>query len=49
MKSTIFYNNDYTDIIILDPETTPEECEENHNHIHIANTSQYLGCKNPQN
>ena len=34
MKSTIFHNNDHTNIIILDPDITPEECKENLTHTH---------------
>ena len=34
MKTTIFINNNYTNIIISDPEITPEECRENIKQIH---------------
>ena len=37
MKTTIFHN--HTNIIILEPDITPEECKENFKQIHIHNTS----------
>ena len=42
MKPTIFHNNEHTNIIILEPDITPEECRENLNHIHTTITSKYL-------
>ena len=42
MKSAIFHNNEHTNIIILKPDITSEECRENLKHIHTIITSQYL-------
>ena len=42
MKSTIFHNNDHTNIIISKPDITPEECRENLKHIYTTITSQYF-------
>ena len=42
MKATIFHNNKHTNIIILKPNITPEECRENLKHIYTTITSQYL-------
>ena len=41
MKATIFHNNEHTNIIIAEPDVTPEECSENLKHIHTTITSQY--------
>ena len=38
MKTTIFYNNEHTNIIISKPDITPEECRENLKHIHTTFT-----------
>ena len=38
----MFHNNEHTNIIILNPDITPEECRENFNHIHTTITSQYF-------
>ena len=38
MKSTIFDNNEHTNVIILKPDITPEECRENLKHIHTTIT-----------
>ena len=45
MKSTIFDSNEHTNIIILKPDITPEECRENLKHLHTTITSQYLSSK----
>ena len=45
IKATIFHNNNYTNIIISDPDITPEKCKENVKHIHTTITSQYLSSK----
>ena len=45
MKSTIFDNNNHTNIIISEPEIAPEECRENLRHIHITIISQYLSSR----
>ena len=37
-----FHNNEHTNIIISEPDITPEECRENLKHIHTIITSQYL-------
>ena len=42
IKATISYNNEYTNIIISEPDITPEECRENLKHIHFTITSQYF-------
>ena len=44
-ESHIFRNNEYTNIIISEPEMTHEECSKNHKHIHTTITSQYLICR----
>ena len=38
VKTTTFHNNDHTNIIIPDPDITPEECKENLKHIHTTMT-----------
>ena len=45
MKTTIFYNNEHTNIIISKLDITPEECRENLKHIHTMITSQNLSCR----
>ena len=45
IKATIFHNNKHTNIIILKPDITSEECKENLKHIHTAITSQYLSSR----
>ena len=42
MKTTIFNNNELTNIIVTKPEITPEEFRENLKHIDTTITSQYL-------
>ena len=42
LKATIFHKNEYTNIIISEPDITPEESRENLKHIHTTSTSQYL-------
>ena len=44
-KATIFHNNEHTNIIILEPDITPEEYRENLKHIHTIITSQYLSSR----
>ena len=46
-KATIFYNN-YTNIIILDPDIRYKECKENQTDSH-TNILQYLSSKKQQN
>ena len=41
-KSPTFHNNDHINIIISDPDITPDECKENLQHIYTTITSQYL-------
>ena len=41
IKAKIFYNNECTNIIILDPDRTTEECKEKLKHIYTTITSQY--------
>ena len=48
MKVTIFYNNEYTNIIISKPDITPEECKEELKHNHTTITSQYLSPRKKQ-
>ena len=45
MKITIFHNNEHTNIIILEPDITPEKCRENLKHIHTTINSQYFSSK----
>ena len=45
MKATIFHNNEQTNIIIAEPDITPEECRENLNHMLTTITSQYLSLR----
>ena len=45
MKATIFYNNEHTNIIISEPDITPEKCGKNFKHIHTTITSQYLSSR----
>ena len=45
IKATIFINNEYTNIIISEPDITPEECREYLKHIHTTITSQYLSSR----
>ena len=46
MKATIFHSTMSTfNIIISDPNITPEECRENLKHIYITITSQYLSSR----
>ena len=45
MKTTFFHNNEHTNIIILKPDITSEECRENLKHIHTTITSQYLSSR----
>ena len=45
MKTTIFHNNEHTNIIISKLDITPEECTENFKYIHIPITSQYLSSR----
>ena len=42
MKTTFFYNNEHTNIIISDQNITIKEYKENLKHIHTTITSQYL-------
>ena len=35
MKTTVFYNNEHTNIIISEPDITPDEYRKNLKHIHI--------------
>ena len=44
-KATVFHNNEHTNIIISEPDITPEECRENLKYIHITITSQYLSSR----
>ena len=44
-KVTIFHNYEHTNIIILKPDITSEECRENLKHIHTNITSQYLSSR----
>ena len=48
MKATIFHNNEYTNIIISDPNVTIEKYRENLKHIHTSITSQYLNSRKKQ-
>ena len=45
MKATILHNNEQTNIIISEPDITPEECRENLKHIYTIITSQYLSSR----
>ena len=45
MKTTIFHNNEHTNIIISKPGITHEKCTENLKHIHTTITSQYLSSR----
>ena len=45
MKAIIFPNNEHTNIIISEPDITPEECREDLKHIHTTITSQYLNSR----
>ena len=56
MKTTIFYNNEHTNIVISKPDLTREKCRKKlthslyhhltiHSHIHSTITSQYLSSK----
>ena len=45
MKVPILHNNKHTNIIISEPDITPEECRENLKHIHTTITSQYLNSR----
>ena len=45
MKATILHNNEHTNIIISEPDITPEECRENLKHICTIITSQYLSSR----
>ena len=45
MKATIFHNNKHTNIIISEPDITPEKCRENLKHVHTTITSQYLSSR----
>ena len=42
MKASIFHNNEYTNIVMSEPNIIPEECRENLKHIH---TLQYLSTR----
>ena len=42
IEATILHNNEHTNIIISEPDITPEECRESLKHIHTTITSQYL-------
>ena len=39
MKATITHNNEIINIIVSEPDITPEECRENLKHIHTTITS----------
>ena len=47
MKASIFHSNEHTNIIISEPDVTPEECRENLKHIRtaITGTSLYLNSR----
>ena len=47
MKASIFHSNEHTNIIISEPDVTPEECRENLKHIRtaITSTSLYLNSR----
>ena len=45
IKATIFHNDKHTNIIILKPDITSEECRKNLKHIHTTITSQYLSSR----
>ena len=44
-KATIFHSNEYTNIIISEPDIASEECTENFKHIHTTITLQYLSSR----
>ena len=45
IKTIIFHDNEHTNIIVLKPDITSEECRENLKHIHTTITSQYLSSR----
>ena len=45
IKTTIFHNNEHTNIVISDLNKTTEECGENLKHIYTAITSLYLSSR----
>ena len=45
MKAIICCNNEYINIIISEPDITPEKCRKNLKHIHTTITSQYLSSR----
>ena len=45
IKTIIFYDNEHTNIIILEPDITPVECRENLKYIHTIITLQYLSSR----
>ena len=45
MKATMFHDNENTNTIISEPDTTPDECREHLKHIYTTITLQYLSSK----
>ena len=45
IKAIIFYDNEHTNIIILEPDITLAECKENLKYIHTIITLQYLSSR----